>query len=118
MGSVVRPGGGGRNNAQDNGNLNSTITIGSVAEPGVLDTAPNPTAGELRLRLTEDQLHQIQVQMMDVNGKLLIQRQQNDLDGYFESELNLSHLAPGVYFLHIKTNQQIYTQRIVVDRGR
>jgi hypothetical protein len=71
--------------------------------------SPNPTLGQLDIRLTDGQIGSIEV--MDITGRKLITKESVNNR---ETELDLSKLTPGVYMVRIiDLKQRVATQRVV-----
>jgi hypothetical protein len=76
-----------------------------------LQVYPNPTTGELRI-MNNEQLTMNNVEVYDVYGKRIVipnEAQRNE-----ESKtINISHLANGIYFLKIDTEQGTVVQKVI-----
>ncbi|MCL1851382.1 MAG: T9SS type A sorting domain-containing protein [Bacteroidetes bacterium] len=64
---------------------------------------PNPTSGELRILMNNEQLIMNNVEVFDVYGK-------NVLSNHL---INISHLQTGVYFVRIATEQGVVMRKVV-----
>lgn len=80
-------------------NLNETATTN-------YNIFPNPFLNELTIRCKEE------IQMIDLfnlNGQLIISKEAHSAN----ESLNLTNISEGIYFLHIKTNSNSFTEKIV-----
>ena len=70
----------------------------SIDESFEMLVYPNPVANVLKLNINGlDEVHAI-IQIIDINGKLALTQQLNDLN----SSIDVSNLSNGMYFLHFK----------------
>ncbi|MEM1358701.1 MAG: T9SS type A sorting domain-containing protein [Bacteroidota bacterium] len=90
-------------------NLDETVSVREADIPNELEVFPNPTAGELQIRLPGKQIKSVGI--YDQAGRLLQQT------GYFgeAGTLDLEGLPAGAYYLLRATDQagMIYRRRIV-----
>jgi hypothetical protein len=68
--------------------------------------APNPTNGSIQITL--NQVGSGQIQILDLNGKVLITKQLNEATAY----IDLGSLQQGTYLVSILTSQKPIVQRI------
>ena len=75
----------------------------------IVTAYPNPTSDYLLLKAENDKFKDYYFQLFDLNGKLF---QSNKLEGY-ETEIDMSNLSSGAYFLRIfDQNKEIKTFKI------
>ncbi|MEO1259628.1 MAG: T9SS type A sorting domain-containing protein [Bacteroidota bacterium] len=67
---------------------------------------PNPVAQQLDLNLPLHTFSQSHLRLMDVKGKLLMEK-----DNFTETTLNVGHLPNGIYLIKIKTKEGIWVSR-------
>jgi hypothetical protein len=69
---------------------------------------PNPVNNELKIdfKVTDD----YEVKLLDVKGKLLFNKQFNDVNKAF---INTAELPKGSYIIQIKTAANVFNHRIV-----
>jgi hypothetical protein len=71
---------------------------------------PNPTEGELQLKISDSNLKNLTYQLFDVNGKNLASQSIN----LAETAISLKNFNKGVYFLAVlKQNKQIKNFKII-----
>lgn len=74
---------------------------------------PNPSTDIINI-ITDSHLHQdVSVRLSDISGKILIQQNISINNTFSNYPINISQLSKGIYFLHILSNGQIYTQKII-----
>lgn len=90
----------------------STLSVGSG-----LSVYPNPTAGKFRVQLKGYQASKAVVMIVDVNGRLLTQREVNELGSAQQViEFDASSFAAGVYLVKVLSKEGITMEKIVVQR--
>jgi Secretion system C-terminal sorting domain len=76
---------------------------------------PNPTSGVLMLNASFDLPTASVIQLQNAVGEVLF-IQNNTANAILQTELDLSHLPAGVYFVALSTTNGMQTRRIVVAR--
>jgi hypothetical protein len=72
---------------------------------------PNPTNGELQV--TSYELQVTNIEIFDVFGRKLLLPQLSIVNSQLSIKLNISHLQSGIYLLAIKTESNIYYEKII-----
>ena len=88
----------------------SVFTVG-LNEPGYISPIliyPNPSSTIISVHLPCEEYAEIQ--LTDVQGKILVNE---SLTGN-NSELDISHFENGLYFLLVKTNKKIFSQKVII----
>lgn len=82
-----------------------------------LSVFPNPSAGELNLRLGQDWIGQpMEITIFNSVGKVVM-NENIDQVNFDTHSLSLDHVASGVYFLHVRgQNGMSKTERIVINK--
>ncbi len=83
-----------------------TNTLNVTDQPLSLEVYPNPTTDFITVELEQEAVFRL----LDVNGKLISKRSYPA----GKIEMDLSDLAPAVYFLQAQTKDQIHTQKVVL----
>jgi hypothetical protein len=86
---------------------NITIRTNTQEVKGNVDNlsiAPNPTHGDLRVRLELSQADQATIQIFDLAGKLVFSEKQAAAK-LIDKQLNINYLASGMYLLNVQTVQ-------------
>ena len=101
-----RPGGGGGGNLTESGST-------PLAEGLVI--FPNPASETVQIQLKVEEMQTLHLRIMDLQGKVMIEQVANDLYGWYEVQLNLSTWPKGVYQINVRTEEQMITQKLVVQ---
>ncbi|MCL2130867.1 MAG: S8 family serine peptidase [Lentimicrobiaceae bacterium] len=117
--SIMQNGSGYNNTSEIKGQENQTAktaddplnTPQSDDKKGEITVKPNPTTGKLHITCAET-LHATSVQIFDVVGKQYNVGAKNVLPNE-EIEIDISHLANGMYFLKIQTDNGTVMKKVV-----
>jgi carboxypeptidase T len=100
-----------------NGTITYSKVINVVLNPGGVNLViyPNPVSNELRVRINTMQMEPITVQVNDMQGRLVYEKQYNENGLYTEIKVNTAAYAPGVYAIKILNNQKqlLTTQKFI-----
>lgn len=91
----------------------STSNLESLPE---VELFPNPANSMLSLRINSPLSGKGNIQIMDINGRLLIDKQNEPLSANHESQIDISQLAPGTYFVRLLINDALISKRFVIAR--
>ncbi len=74
---------------------------------------PNPTSGLVNLKIKLSREESVRLYVLDVLGQIL---QQAELEGddQYETKLDLGDYLPGIYFINLKSLNQVHTLKVVV----
>lgn len=77
---------------------------------------PNPTSNSLNIAYRLNDNQNVTIQVFDYNGRLLNTLTENEMQmqGANSATLNTSSLSSGIYFITIKTDKTVITQRFSV----
>jgi len=75
---------------------------------------PNPTAGQFRLEFFLPERGQTQIQVFDMQGKMVYDDSLGDFQGAYNSEVDLKNLEPGTYVLNITQNNLKLAEKLIV----
>ncbi|CAN5443679.1 T9SS type A sorting domain-containing protein [soil metagenome] len=70
---------------------------------GQMSIYPNPTSDEIRIRLSENKLSKLTIQLLDVTGKLVISKEFSALGSDDELLIPVNQIAVGYYNLSIRS---------------
>ncbi len=87
---------------------NSLLNISEIKSVKDVVVYPNPTKGSFVIDLGKFE-ENIEIKVSDTTGKNVFVANYKDLD---KIELKLN-LVPGVYFIHIKANNEIHTKKLI-----
>ncbi len=77
-----------------------------------LDIYPNPSSGKFYLEAPNFSSDPIEFQVMDLTGRIVYERKQALPETI---EIDLSNQPKGMYFLRIKTEEENYTQKLIIQ---
>ena len=78
---------------------------------------PNPTEGEVVVQFKVDQESQTEVSVTDMVGRKMIEILDTKIPaGEYKYSVNLTHLDNGFYLMSIKTDTQISTSKIIINK--
>ena len=78
-----------------------------------LSIAPNPIVDWTRLNITSQVSGEFQLSIVSATGQLVLSKKINLQTGQNEEELQLSNLQSGLYFLHLTSQDQIITHKLI-----
>ncbi|MDO5655952.1 MAG: zinc-dependent metalloprotease family protein [Flavobacteriaceae bacterium] len=88
-------------------------TADVVQQKSQIDVYPNPSNGLFNIT-TELAGKGVQLSVYDVSGKLLHTFSDQNATGMFRHELNLSHVAKGVYVLQVQSGTKMTSKKLIV----
>ena len=107
--------GGGTGNPPFPPNRNGRLQ-GEVLPNNNLILAPNPTNGKVAMQFqTEIAIGEASLEVRQIDGKVVYQQTIQVESEIFFQELDVSEWASGTYFISLKLQQEVYTQKLVVE---
>ncbi len=91
----------------------SDVGIEQVNMNDYVKVFPNPVTDKLSITYFSNKTEQIQVEMLDLQGKLIEQENENAIAGQNDYQLEMSNKPAGIYFIKISTDKGIYNNKIV-----
>ena len=107
---------------KSNPNENKTISSTGFRNESCTDLEkiiifPNPTEGEIVVQFKVDQESQTEVSVTDMVGRKMIEILNTKVpEGEYKYNVNLTHLDNGLYLMSIKTDTQISTSKIIINK--
>ena len=87
------------------------ISRSDGGQNGKLQVFPNPTSGDVTIRLPEnEETRMVKLEITDING---FGELSEDLPGLRNYTLSIESLPPGMYFLHVTTGESKETIKVV-----
>lgn len=107
-----------QNRAWQNADVFGTLTLKSAGgtsfkspiSDNLISVFPSVAKDIITIRFTEKYDHPVQIQLFDINGRKVYSQVQNNAVG--ETQLDIAHLAPGAYILHISGNSINFVQKV------
>jgi len=97
--------------------LSEPITIErTVTGVELLSTYPNPTRNQATVRFAVPERQKVTLQLYDVLGRRVQTIVDGELEGRQETQVDVSGLSSGVYFLRLQASEKMKTQRMTVVR--
>ena len=90
---------------------NCTLAVDYFANPDLIRVYPNPTQGDVQLRINQF-VGKLNIKLMDTNGRIVFE--ESDSTFQIEKTLHLGNLQKGVYLLQLSGDQLKHTQKVVV----
>lgn len=96
--------------------VSSTGIAAVAATEAKLDVFPQPAKGQLNIRFVTNQTAQVSVLLTDISGRTVLQQSAQQFPaGTNETNLDVSQLNAGIYFLQLsKDNHRIATQKVEI----
>lgn len=92
-----------------------TQEIPEVATAAVI-VAPNPTSGDITLQFAGNDNREVQVQIFQLNGRMVLQQKVTPSKGINKLEMDLGAYPSGMYFIQIVGDNQVYRPvKVMVD---
>jgi len=88
--------------------------IGTIGSESSVNLYPNPTSGVLNIELTGVKGQNIELNVLNVQGKVLKQERLSNLADEHNEQLDLSGMAKGLYFVELKNDEGSVVQRVTV----
>lgn len=90
-----------------------TVGIAENLAQATLELFPNPNQGAFRLKFESTYRGKMQIEIRDIAGKLLHTEQTHKQERCWQKDFDISGFLPGMYFLKIQTEKQIFTKKAV-----
>ncbi len=102
----------------------NTVAAGQQAAVAAANTAkatagfiaqPNPASNEIKISFTGTDAAKLPLQIVDMNGKLVMQQIFTTAKGNNETTLNVQQLQNGYYFVRILNGKETLTQKVLIQ---
>ena len=80
-----------------------------------LNFYPNPTDGRFILRFDTPETGDVDIRIVDMNGRPVYQEELMDFTGTYEKKIDISGNASGIYFLNLGQNDKYLNKKIVLE---
>lgn len=100
----------------DSDTIQVTFTTGiqnSNGSPSIISLFPNPNDGVFNLYISNLVADDVIINMMDMNGKIVMVRNSFEVNGEYSTSFDISELGAGIYLMTITANGQTETLRII-----
>ncbi|MCF8307569.1 MAG: T9SS type A sorting domain-containing protein [Bacteroidales bacterium] len=110
----------GENNCQQEKSVDITFEdctgIPEQEEAASVEVYPNPNDGSFNFIMQVDSPQKATIQIVNQDGKQVYSLKEISVNREYKKEMDLNHLADGVYFLKVITSGELFTQKIVISR--
>lgn len=109
----------------EGGYINSqstTITVTEVANNDLvasvtmLQVLPNPVYGQTKLSWQSDKAGKATITLYNLRGQIVMAQEMQSVTGENSYTLNCANLPSGVYFMRLRTRNEVFSKRLVVLR--
>ena len=87
----------------------------TAGDPQLLTIFPNPSDGELNIRLQSENSGAVQGQIFDLAGRLISEQQWDAVPADFQTAWTLQGLPSGSYQLRLTRNGQFWQQSLIIN---
>jgi hypothetical protein len=87
----------------------------NVSDNAKFSVYPNPASEIINVDFESVTKEDVQLQLTDMSGRTLITKSVNSIEGFNHHTLDISKLAKGVYMLNLKSADNIFSVRVVVQ---
>ncbi len=95
----------------------STPTFKSATKANGLNIFPNPTNGQAIVEYVLEKDENVEIALFDVNGRMVSNKNLGKrYAGSNQAAINCKQLRPGIYFVQIRTENQLMNGKVVVTR--
>jgi hypothetical protein len=103
------------NSSKSNRQSRLKTSVGDIFGQHNLSIFPNPGNGVFHISLDQTGSDNIDVKVYDLSGKLLYINEFANIPSRFEGTIDLTGFAPGVYQIHMKTNNALYHRVLIIE---
>ncbi|MCX7744387.1 MAG: proprotein convertase P-domain-containing protein [Flavobacteriales bacterium] len=89
---------------------------GETTGLGTINFYPNPSNGQLNMSMNGFTGGTLQLEVLDMNGKVVFVKQIKNAPESFIQEMDLRTLTMGTYFIRVISNNGMHTSRIIIAR--
>jgi N-acetylneuraminic acid mutarotase len=75
---------------------------------------PNPTNDILNIEFSNRDNQVLEIEILDITGKIIYQKEYKNNNAHFVEQLNLSDYKNGVYLVKVRQADRIYVRKVVV----
>ncbi len=80
-----------------------------------LDFFPNPNQGKFMLKFNLATKGDTKVSIVSAEGKVVYHEALDNFSGAYQSEINISEQAKGIYFMKVEQNGNVHLKKIVLE---
>lgn len=95
--------------------IQPVTAVNDYAQLGQLNIYPNPVQDVLNVQFEKEEADNVLCEIVDMNGKCIQRVSYSHEGGLFEQNIHLSHIASGIYFLRITTQEGSTIQKFIKE---
>ncbi|MFN5318578.1 MAG: M43 family zinc metalloprotease [Bacteroidia bacterium] len=100
--------------------LSSTLSISTVGITQLMQQSlqvfPNPAKDRLNISFSDPNIHEVQLRMVDLTGKVVVDQQYTALTSGVVIELGVDHLSSGMYQIILVHESGILTRKVCISK--
>jgi len=101
-------------NAPHSGNCTTISNEDILLENSQLQILPNPNTGIFTLQLTDVQLDNAQLTILNTLGQTVQQKGLGNINGMYNENVNLETMPKGIYFVNIQHDEGQFSQKVII----
>lgn len=90
-----------------------SIGVNQIASVDLLEVYPNPASDKVSIHMNMNQASDLSVRILDLKGRTVLYDVKKNAIGEFRLEYMLDNFNPGMYFIHLDTNNGFSVHRLV-----
>ena len=90
--------------------------VQAISNESSVSINPNPSNGDFSISLKEEGLTDVNIAVMDVQGKIVYQFTDKATNDSFTKNIQLEQLAEGIYTVQVVSNLGVTNEKIVVRK--
>ncbi len=102
------------NSASQNMTVNACAGVEENNISGIL-IFPNPTNGMLTLAVKNPAFTELQISVVDIQGKEVFNNLYKNVSAGYNKQINLDGFAKGIYFIKMNTGSDIQIQKLIIQ---
>ncbi len=92
------------------------VSSGKIQNPSGLSIYPNPNSGRFNVDFKTDNLQDVKLQVMDIQGRVIQTEQLGEVTGNYVHPVELNGIASGVYLVKITAGSHVISvERITIN---
>ena len=91
-----------------------TVRIEGGVSIANLDVYPNPSEGTFNISFSSETIQSIDIRIMNVMGEEIVSEKTEQFIGEYTKKITLENQSKGIYFLEIKTKNEIIKKKIIL----
>jgi parallel beta-helix repeat protein len=94
--------------------VGSAVGFEELASGAVYSVYPNPVKSVLNIKVDQANSSEFSFELMDVQGKVVAQRNAGEINGLFIEQVDVAKLSTGIYLLKVQVGNDVAVSQVVV----